>query len=178
VRGDQIISPVWFKTEHFTIVAKAAEPSTESQFRLMLQNLLAERFKLAFHRETKMLSVYEMVVAKGGPKLVESKLTEDVYRPSGRTAYELPHTSMPEFATRLVELGAVSLPVVDRTGIPGFFDITLTFPEGMRPMDRLDIPAAADIFSIMEKQLGLKLEERKAPAEILVIDHAERATEN
>jgi uncharacterized protein (TIGR03435 family) len=157
---------------------KGAEPSTESQFRLMLQNLLAERFKLAFHRETKMLSEYEMVVAKAGPKLVESKLTENVYQRGGRTAYELPHTSMSEFATRLVELGAVSLPVVDRTGIPAFFDITLTFPEGMRPMDRLDIPVVADIFSILERQFGLKLEERKVVAEILGIDHAERPTEN
>src|SRR5262249_34514097 len=143
-----------------------------------LQNLLAERFKLAFHRESKIVSVYEMVVAKGGPKLVESKLTEDVYRPSIRTAYELPHVSMSEFATRLVELGAVSLPVVERTGLAGVFDVTLTFPEGSRPMDRTDIPVAADIFTILEKQVGLKLQERKGPTEMLIIDHAERPTAN
>jgi uncharacterized protein (TIGR03435 family) len=180
VRRDQIINPVGFKAESelYTVVARAAEPSPENQFRLMLQNLLAERYKLAFHRETKRLAVYEMVVAKGGPKLVESKLTETIYQRSGRTSYELPHTSMSELAKRLLELGAVSLPVVDRTAIPGFFDISLKFPDGMRPMDRLEIPVAANIFDIMEKQLGLKLEERKPAVEVLVIDHAERPTEN
>jgi uncharacterized protein (TIGR03435 family) len=179
VRRDQIVCPQWFKTELYDVVAKAAGPAPEAELRLMMQKLLADRFKLTFHRETQTLSVYEMVVAKGGPKLIESKLAENVQYRSDRGAYQLPHTSMGEFATILVELGAVSLPVADRTGIPGFFDITLTFPEGTRPMDRPDILGTADIFGIMEKQLGLKLEERKMPTEILVIDHAERVpTEN
>jgi uncharacterized protein (TIGR03435 family) len=85
---------------------------------------------------------------------------------------------MAEFATRLQELGAASLPVLDHTGLTGCYDITLTFPEGMRPTDRPDLLGAADTFAILERQLGLKLQERKAEAEFLVIDHAEKPTEN
>lgn len=172
LRRDQIFGPDWLTRDNYDIVAKAASPSTERQLRLMLQTLLAERFKLTFHRDTKTLPVYEMVVAKAGPRLVESKSGDDVNLLVGRFSYEIPHTTMPEFALRLQELGAVDYPVVDRTGIQGTFDITLRFPDGYRP--RADANAPVSIFSIMEEQLGLKLELRRAPAEILVIDHAEK----
>jgi uncharacterized protein (TIGR03435 family) len=85
---------------------------------------------------------------------------------------------MSEFAVRLTELGASDLPVVDRTGLQGFFDISLKFPDGWRPSPRPDAFGAASIFTILEEQLGLKLELRKTPTEILVIDHVEKPSEN
>ncbi len=171
VRRDQIVGPDWLNRENYDIVAKAAGPSTEHQLRVMLQALLAERFKLTIHRETKTLPVYEMVVAKAGPKLIESKSESGNVR-TGRGSYEIPHTTLPEFALRLQELGAVDYPVVDRTGIPGTFDITLNFVDGYRP--RADAIPGASTFTILEEQLGLKLELRKVPTEVLVIEHAEK----
>ena len=173
VRFDQITRPAWLNTERYDIVAKTAGPSTESQLRLMLQSLLAERFQLALHRETKPLSVYEMVAAKSGPKLTESKSGDTGGTSTNRASYELRHTSLPEFAVRLAELGAVDLPVVDRTGIQGSFDISLKFPDGWRPSPQPD-PNGVSIFTILEEQLGLKLELRKSATEILVVDHAEK----
>jgi len=178
IRRDQIVSPPWTRGEFYDIAAKTSAPSTEDQIRVMLQSLLAERFQLAYHRESRMLSVYQMVVAKSGSKLVESKSGEGSNPRTTRISYPLPHTSMAELALKLQELGAVSLPVVDRTGLTGYFDITLTFPEGSRPTDRPGGGNEADIFSILEKQLGLKLEEKKSATEVLVVDRAERPTGN
>jgi uncharacterized protein (TIGR03435 family) len=171
-RRDQIVGPDWLNRERYDIVAKAGGPSTERQLRLMLQTLLAERFKLAFHRETKTLPVYEMLVAKGGARLIESKSGDSANLRAGRLSYEIPHTTLPEFALRLQELGAVDYPVVDRTGIEGTFDITLKFVDGYRP--RADAIPGGSTFTILEEQLGLKLELRKVPTEILVIDRAEK----
>jgi uncharacterized protein (TIGR03435 family) len=72
IKGYQLSAPSWLETERFIVTAKIPDKATKEQFRLMLQNLLAERFKLAIHREKKEAQVYELVVAKGGPKLKES----------------------------------------------------------------------------------------------------------
>ena len=178
VRRDQIMRPSWLNTEKYDIVAKAGGPSTEAQLRQMLQAMLAERFKLTFHRETKTIPVYEMVVGKGGPKLTESKSGDSVYPRVSRSSYDFVHASMSEFAVRLTELGASDLPVVDRTGLQGFLDISLKFPDGWRPRPRPYAFGAASIFTILEEQLGLKLELRKTPTEMLVIDHVEKPSEN
>ena len=72
IKSYQISGPKWLDSERFDIVAKIAMGSTKEQFQMMLQNLLAERFKLAVHHETKELPIYALVVGKGGPKLKET----------------------------------------------------------------------------------------------------------
>ena len=84
VKGYQINGPKWLDSERFDIVAKIAKGATKEQFQLMLQNLLAERFKLTLHHETKELPMYALVVGKGGPKLKESVEEDTAAAPDRR----------------------------------------------------------------------------------------------
>jgi len=175
------VSDAHLSANSYDILAKAGSPVPVGQLRLMLQDLLAKRFKLAVHRETKMLPVYELVVAKGGPKLPPAG--HDATRPLVRAAESLPRiqndsflfsdASMAEFAQMLTQLRGIDLPVVDRTGITGTFDIVLkSAPSAAREAD------SAALFAIIQEQLGLKLVAARAPTEVVVIDHAEKPSEN
>ena len=166
----------------------------------MLQTLLADRFQLKLHRETKELPVFALVVAKNGPKLKESEKKEGV--PNGRMRMQPGHLdgmgfSMQQFTDMLGR--QVGQPVLDMTELKGNYDFTLTFtpdenqqramaaafggPAGGPPGgpggagERRPPSEGAEgpsIFSALQEQLGLKLEKRKGPVEILVIDHVER----
>lgn len=165
----------------YDIVAKTSGPVSPAELMLMLQDLLAQRFKLALHHETKMLPVYELVVAKGHPRLSPSNAGAP--RPPTHAAESLPRirndsflfsdVSLPEFAEMLMQLRGVDLPVVDRTGITGTFDIELK----SAPAAARDANTEA-LFGIVEDQLGLKVKSGKAPIQILVIDHAEKPSGN
>ena len=167
--------------ERYDILAKADGPVPVHQLRLMLQNLLARRFNLALHHETKTLRVYELVAAKGGPKLPPPKTpgegstlhtTESLPRVEGGNFVFL-DTSMPEFAEKLSLFRGIDLPVIDRTGVKGYFDITLK--SAASAMLQPDGPS---LFTLIPEQLGLKLVTAKASVDVLVIDHAEKPSEN
>ena len=182
----QIKGPEWLKSERFDIVATASHV-TRNQLGLMLQTLLKERFKLEVHRESKVLPVYALVPGKNGPKIQAVKAEGDsgVWNGVGKlTAKKL---SMANFAESLS--GQMDRPVVDMTGLEGVFDFTLEYTnQNIQPLfngDGGEGTAAPDfgsgpsIFTALQEQLGLKLESRKAPVEVLVIDHAEKVpTEN
>jgi uncharacterized protein (TIGR03435 family) len=170
-----------FKPNRYDISAKAEGPVPVSQLEAMLQDLLAKRFSLMLHRETKMLGVYELVSAKGGPKLPAPK--PDGALSAAHSSESLPRvedgnfvfhdTSMPEFAEKLSQLRDIDRPVVDRTGIKGIFDITLK--GAATAMLQPDGPS---LFTLVQEQLGLKLVSAKAPIEVLVVDHAENPSVN
>ena len=165
----------------------------------MFQTLLADRFQLKLHRETKELPIYALLVGKNGPKL---KPAESQEGPNGRMMMRPGHFEGSKFAmSSLADMLSrfVSRPVVDMTELKGIFDFTLNFApdENMRMMGGMPPPpgvhpegggegrspnANADsptLFVALQEQLGLKLEARKGPLEILVIDHAEKVpTEN
>lgn len=163
----QMSGPAWLGSERYDIAAKTSGQATQADLRIMLQALLADRFGLVTHRETKDTSVYALVVAKSGPKLKTS--TGDQRSP---VLFAPP--------ARLIGLGstmqalALSLSrpagrkVVDQTGIVGAFDFSLSYSadEG--------IDGAPSLFTALQEQLGLKLEPQKGQTEVLVIDHAER----
>lgn len=169
------------RPERYDIFAKAEGPVPVSQLEAMLQDLLAKRFNLMLHRETKMLGVYELVSAKGGSKLPAPKADGALF--AAHSSESLPRvengnlvfhdTSMPEFAEKLSQLRDIDRPVVDRTGIKGFFDITLK--GAATAMLQSDGPS---LFTLVQEQLGLKLVSAKAPTEVLVIDHAENPSVN
>ena len=151
----------------------------------MRQALLADRFKLSFHRETKEMPVYELVVAKNGPKLQTSTAGQAQIR-MGRGTLTAQKTSLNLLANNLSQnVGRV---VIDKTGLTGDFDIKLewTPEDGERmgpPRDNGETPPSApapglSIFTALQEQLGLKLEARKGPVEILVIDRTEKPSEN
>ncbi len=180
VREDQIVGPGWLDTERFDLVAKSDFIPNVEQVGLMLQALLAERFKLALHRESKEGRVYAMVVAKGGLKVKPVESTGDSSTNSTRATLDGKQVSMDRLATALSRL--VGLDVVDQTGVAGVFDVKLAWDPASTalsnaPADGRD--GGPSIFTAVQEQLGLKLESRKMPVEILVIDHVERVpTEN
>jgi uncharacterized protein (TIGR03435 family) len=197
--------PDWTRSERYDIEAVAekdaipadASPQVRNDLmRLMLQKLLADRFKLTIRREMKEIPVYAVVVSKGGPKLQKSKIAQKdcVTNPSdvacrfgggqGRGIHG-EAISVSEVAT-FVENWS-DRPVVDQTGLQGLFKIDT---DGWQPLLPRQGPAAesdearavADpsrptLFEVFE-QLGLKLESKKAPMETFVIEHVEKPTEN
>ena len=173
--------------------------------RRRLQTLLRDRFHLTIHRETRELTVYELHVAKGGPKLVAAtcmqRVTGDTAMAPGKTAADYcggssvgrgriqgPGISMAFLADILS--GRISRTVVvDKTGLAGDFQILLTYtpdapataPDGagIRPADGVAASdPGPDLFAALQQQLGLKLELAKGPVEVLVIDRVEKPTEN
>ncbi|HJZ99836.1 MAG TPA: TIGR03435 family protein [Candidatus Solibacter sp.] len=122
------------------------------------------------HRDTKEFSVYALVVAKNGPKLIEATGDGGTKLSMGGRRIAAQHATLAQFANFLAM--RTDRPVVDRTGISGAFDITLAWTPDTAP------PGAANpnpsIFTAVQEQLGLKLEAAKAPIEILVVDRAEK----
>ena len=150
----------------------------EEQLRLMMQALLADRFKLAIRRERRDCSVYELVPAKGGPKLVAS--ADGKFRfgaPIKRRGHlEMPGASMAMFIDYLNSMPAVGRPVLNKTDLNGPYDITLDWAP-----DSIDAKvgdSGPSIFTAFQEQLGLKLEPGKSSFEFIAIDHVERPTKN
>ncbi len=175
--------PGWvsdYASSAWDIAAKAEGDGeiTQEQAKQMMQTLLADRFKLTFHRETKATPVYALVVAgKGGPKLKESAPDAvSMARVGGERTTQLKATkwSMERFAQQLSN--SAGRPVLDKTNLTGEYDFTLEWnPAYGAP--RAD-PDAPSIFTALQEQLGLKLESQKAPVEVFVIDHAEKPSED
>jgi uncharacterized protein (TIGR03435 family) len=244
VKTYQVSGPSWMDTERFDIVAKVPPGASKDDVKLMLQNLLAERFKLTLHREKKDLPMYALVVAKNGPKMKESppddpdakeptslkdpgaddahqqRAAENAVRAmgrdggmpqlppgagrgmsmmmmNGRARMTSPKQTMAQFAEWLV--GQLDRPVVDRTGLTKKYDLVLEYaPEsvgGRGPMGmplpppppggeggapaESDAQAAPSLFSALQEQLGLRLEQKKGPVDLLVVDRLEKTpTEN
>ena len=170
------------KSDHYDLAAKAEGegPITKDQLQQMLQSLLADRFQLKIHRETKEAPVYDLVVAKNGPKLKE--VSSDADGPTGglignSSGMHLTQSkgTMEQLARWLTGNGA-GRPVFDKTGLTGYYAYTLDWVRA----DRLPDPDSniASIFSAVQEQLGLKLESAKALVEMLIVDHAEKPSEN
>jgi uncharacterized protein (TIGR03435 family) len=212
VREYQISGPEWLASERFDIHAKLPEGG-RGQFREMLQNLLADRFQIRMHRDSKEFSVYGIVVGKGGLKLKESPLDPETQAGVnvtaeggargttinfGRGAYfsladnkfEARKLTMAQLADSLGRF--IERPVVDMTDLKGTYDLTLEFtPEEYRtllirtalsagvnlPPEVMRLLEGASDESLFKglQSLGLKLESRKSPLEVLVIDSASKA---
>jgi uncharacterized protein (TIGR03435 family) len=171
--------PSWMDADRYDVVAKAEGNATDDQMRLMVQTLLADRFKLKFHRESKVLPVYVISVGKTAAKLFPPKDGEThslrvipAKGPDQKTAsYHVVATrfSLTQFTDTFArQLGSV---IVNQTGLSGDFDFTVDLtPDDNRP-NPLD-PSL--LISAMREQLNLKLTSQKAPVDFLVIDSAEK----
>jgi len=150
---------------------------------IMIKSLLADRFHVAVHRETKQVPGYELVIAKDGPRISAAKEgnvsglggTRIQRKPDGTVSqhFVARKTTMTYVA---LQLGIVTRsPVVDRTGLTGEFTFDLEFA----PTEAgLGESAAPSVFTAIQEQLGLKLESARVPAEVIVIDRAEKPSEN
>jgi bla regulator protein blaR1 len=209
VRDFQISGgPGWLDTQRYDIAAKSNLTGTsddemrkmtdqqrdalKAQFLLKLQLLLADRFHLKIHRETKELPVYALSVARIGPKIKTAADDDATHtrlrlRSGGAGKLEISGTRIPLANLVRALSDQVGRTVVDKTGLTGNYDFTLTFtPDlGLPPAtgDAIDRPTATggdgpSIFTALQEQLGLRLESQKGPVEVLVIDSAQKASEN
>lgn len=192
VKADQVVGgPDWIDTDRFEMNAKAGRPSTIEELHSMLQDLLADRFKLQFHRETKELPVYALSVDKGGPKL-KARPAQNAGEPwIDQTATGMLHmqmnakvVTMDYFAFRLSQI--LDRPVIDLTNLKGDYDFDLAYtrelppgiPEGAQINGQPIDTSGPTIFAAIRQQLGLELKPQKGPVGIIVIDHAEKPNEN
>ena len=220
IQRNQISGPPILDSERFDITAKVPAGATKEQFRQMIQSLLAERFQLKLHHDTKEMPIYELQAAKGGPKLKESaepvqddaapasggrgpmRMDKDGYpvlphgrgsimaMTPGRARLQAEQETMDQFAARLSTM--VGRPVKNATGLNGKYDFVLSFAPDMATMmagmpppppggaGRGPGPAAAPddsaptIYTALQEQLGLRLEQKKGPVDMLVVDHVEK----
>ncbi|HEY1494134.1 MAG TPA: TIGR03435 family protein [Candidatus Solibacter sp.] len=182
VKDYQVSGPAWVDTELFDIVATMPRDTTGEEVIRMAKTLLAERFHLAMHRDTKEMPVYALVVGKNGTKLkeVEFGRGETSTRPGKYTAKMTPMTNFTSFLSRQMDR-----PVIDMTRLKGYYSFELEWtpeesaiPKPVEGGAAVDSAVGPSLISALQ-QLGLKLESRRAPVEILVIDRADRMpTEN
>lgn len=171
-RESSISAPDWLDVERFDIVAKFAPTSPPDQVRLMLQNLLADRFRLKLHRESKEVPVYALVIGKNEPKFEQSAPgTQGTFSMNaGHLAGKaVPMSAMADrLSSHLFGLGR---PVVDRTGLEGLYDFVLDWTPD-------SVPGADDsrpsLFTALQEQLGLRLEAARGAVAVMVVDSIER----
>jgi uncharacterized protein (TIGR03435 family) len=161
---------------------KALSESDRHQIHLMLQSLLADRFKLAVHHENREMTVYFLVVAKGGPKLRDLKAHGSIKPPNPDMHSFGGGGSLKGLVIFLSDLSG--RPVIDKTGLKGSYDYHMELPLEDFPRTTADGPiqpnasVGAAVFAVMEQQLGLKLESGRAAVDVLVIDHVEKPSGN
>jgi uncharacterized protein (TIGR03435 family) len=183
-KDNQVLGlPVWARSDLFDVEAKIGDDCLaalqklplKEQFRqrqFMLQALLADRFKLRIHRETKEMPIYVLIVAKGGPKLKESQAGAYKWMSSdGR--FNITAGRIDDLALGLS--GEVDRIVTNKTGLTGKYDMAL---EWTPDEQQGTADAGPSLFTALQEQLGLKLESQKGPVDTIVIDHVETPSEN
>lgn len=172
--------PNWLSTARFDLQATTenAEPIAPADVPPMLQCLLADRFHLTLHHESREMKAYILVVDKGGPKLHETSGTPEKSMngtnqrgSSGTATMTGSGVDMPALAYRIAQQPAFrGSMVLNKTGLNGYYDFTLQWEAGEN--------AAPSLITALHEQLGLKLSSEKTPVDVLVIDRAEKPAEN
>jgi uncharacterized protein (TIGR03435 family) len=181
VRAEQISGgPDWIRQDRFDLEAKVpgSTPPTQDQVRAMMQNLLAERFQLTVHPETKQAPIYALTVDRSGSKLTPGTSgampTGFVRATADGLHMETESGTMEKLAQQLsVTAGR---PVIDKTGLNGTYKFTLDwFPANRLPSPDSTTPS---MFAALQEQLGLKLESATGAQEVLIVDRVEKPTAN
>lgn len=187
VRDFQISGgPGWMGSDRYDVAAKPENGAHDQQMKQMLQTLLADRFQLRFHRETREGAVYALFVGKNGPRLQPAKesnsssgITSGRNSTTGLSTLSGKRASLDEIAASLsARLGR---PVFDKTGLTDKFDFELSWAQDLTPPGAgTPSPAVSgpSLFTAVQEQLGLRLESQKGPIEILVIDQVSRPQGN
>jgi len=166
---------------YYDIVATAEDENTptRSEFREMLQGMLADRFQLKVHSEKRQLPVYALVVGKGGPKLnPPSDSAHQLHGVNGRNQFiEAGRITMNDLANEIWSDFISERPILDRTGLPGSYKLRVEATPEFR-LNRDPQPGDLSIFTAVQEQLGLKLEPSTSLIDTLVVDSAEKPSDN
>ena len=180
VKDYQVSGPNSLKADRYEIVARTPSAADDAQIRSMLQALLADRFKLVVHHESRDLSAYTITQAKNGTKLrtTQGGRENSLSFQGNKLAFR--NYSIAALAKFLSSLPSIDHPVVDATGMEGNFDFEISVDaEGNGPdavkRAMLEWPS---LFTDLDQQLGLKVEARKGPIDTIVVDRIEKPTPN
>jgi len=189
ISQDQILQgPAWVDSERYDVVAKpdrssGASDQSMAAIRRRTQALLADRFQLSLHKETRELPIFALVVDKGGPKNLQTPKGNSPDLVSNGHHVACLAASM-EFFAKAFLMGQVHKVVLDRTGIQGQFDFAMDWSPDDLPArtagetNTAYDPSGPSLFVALREQLGLKLEPSRGPVEILIVDRAEKASDN
>jgi uncharacterized protein (TIGR03435 family) len=159
----------------YTIEATYPPGTSREQVAQMLQSLLAERFKLKVHHETRPTPVYALVIAKNGPTIKPSEAAAQSFGNMQPGLFEAKKVPLSQVVNLMHNAGWVDRTIVDQTNLTGAYDFSLKWtPDNVKPEDS----TAPSIFTAVQEQWGLKLEPQTLPLDILVIDHVEKPGEN
>jgi uncharacterized protein (TIGR03435 family) len=199
VQDSMVFGPEWLNTTRYNIVGKGPDTSAPNpDVWEMMRSLLADRFKLKYHIESREFPVYALTVAKGGPKLknpedgrcgadikVGKTCGDIMFPPFGVGIYNMQMGALIGGLGRAMQnMKLEPRPIVDKTGLIGKYDIIITWtPDTMTPEQLQSIPQDArppdiSLFEAIEKQAGLKLEAQKSPIQVVVVDSIEKPSEN
>jgi uncharacterized protein (TIGR03435 family) len=173
--------PHWADIDRYNISANAESGTelTRDLARPMMRSLLADRFQLKIHTEMKELPVYALVVAKGGPKFKESPPGAQKLLTLGSkgkvNVMTVTKGDMAQLAGQFSRRNDVDRPVIDKTGLTGTYDYKVEWGDDVAVRADADV---VSIFRAIPEQLGLKLEPTKVPVPVVVVDHAEKPSEN
>jgi uncharacterized protein (TIGR03435 family) len=193
--------PKWVSTDQYVINAEAEDNRTKDQMRLMIQSLLADRFKLAMHFERIEVPVFALVLEKlgktgsklhrhsdGAPCDVSPPPTDTfppvcdsisaTAKPNNSILIGARNLTIGQIAAALIATGRLTRPAVDQTGLDGRFDFTLEWIRESNNPGPVDLQEGTTFQEALQEQLGLKLRSTKATIDTLVIDHVERPSEN
>jgi uncharacterized protein (TIGR03435 family) len=194
--------PAWVMTDRFDIQGRAEGNPDKDQMRLMMRSLLADRFKLAIHYETRQVPVFALVLSKPGrtgpalqphandsscatvPQASQNQfpvLCSGLFPlpPSapGRVRFGARNVTMAFIANQVSAMGQLERPVIDRSGLAGNFDFALEWLLESGADQQAD-PSEPTFLEALKDQLGIKLESQKGPAEVIILDHVEHPSEN
>ena len=169
----QISGPDWIKSMQFLydVVAKGQPGSSREQLQAMMRTLLAERFKLVTHREQKQMSYFALVSAKGGAKIQQAREVPDGSRGITRGGSIHSILTMPGLAYLLSRFER-ERPILDDTGLRGMYEVKLEWT--LEQPQKADAAPGPSLFTALPEQLGLRLEGRKGPVMVLIVDSAEK----
>jgi uncharacterized protein (TIGR03435 family) len=175
--------PSWIENDRFDVTGRpqAEGVPSQEQLRGLIKSLLADRFKLAVHTEKRDLPAYVLTVGNRGHKLTQNTSDPNSFRSTARTgigAVSAVNANMGDFAALLQNTSVLDRPVVDRTGLPGRFDFTLSWTPD-EPAPTTPVPnAPPGFFTAIQEQLGLRIESQTAPVDVIVIDRVDKPSEN
>jgi uncharacterized protein (TIGR03435 family) len=180
--------PGWLESDRYDIIAKPERASSKEEVKAMVQSLLVDRFKLAYHHDARELAGYVITVAKDGPKLHAADPAVRAQSSNGRGLVTTTKASLQFLANSLAY--QLRCPVQDKTGLAGIFDFRLEWtpeqaarmaPADGKPGEESTLaadPTGGSLFTAIQEQLGLRLHPQKISTETFVVDHVDKPSEN
>ena len=174
VSDEQLAGPDWMKSKavRYDIVGEAPEGARREDFQAMMQRLLAERLNVALHHEQRVLSTVALVKGPHGVRMKPADAEAAATAPSGRGRIDTPHMDMQRLATLLSRFERIT--VVDETGLTGLYQFRLEWTPDDARAGGSESGDAPSLYTAVQEQLGLRLEKRKGPMDVIVVERADQ----